>query len=265
MASAKDSAAKVFPILAGLAIGWLLFHPPAVLASLGSVRFLVMLGVGFVLLLGVIMLVISASLPRDVKLTPEPGPVPPELRGLVDRFSALGFEAVGPGYRVGVSPPAVMVGLVHPVEPVYATVYRTGTLPAVTNFDCITILDGFRGGLTSNPDPRGASLPSGSRGLRQVLPGAGVEQVFRQHCDAVAYLRSRGLPPKPVSAQSFATDFKRGMAMQREDFLRSPLRYALVALGRSVTKKVPQVGPLRLQSAAEGQIRELVTKSRPRS
>ncbi len=253
----KNTAAKWLPIGVGVAIGWLLFHPPAFLAPLGPLRHLVMLALGFVLLVAFIAALIAASLPAEVGLAPAEAEAPAAMQAVVDQLAALGFRPAGPLLRVAISPPATLVGLAHADQPVYATVFRTGTIPAVVSHDFVSILAGFRGGLTTMPDWRGGTLPAGEGGLRQVFPGADPETLFARHLDGLAYLRQRGLSCQPVSTGSFADDFRRSFARQRQVFLRAPLRNALIALARTTFKRVPCMGGLRDQPGAELQIRAL--------
>lgn len=254
----KSTLLKLLPIVFGLAIGWLLFHPPDWLAPLGPVRYLVVAALCGALLVAFVALQISSSLPADVTLEPMLEGPPAELVGLVDRFRELGFEQVGPPVRVGVNPPAAMVGFVHPREPIMATVFRTGTLPAVTGFDLVSVLHDGRGGLTTGADRRGATLPGGPWVLRQVFPGAGAEELLAHHRDAMAWLRGRGLGFRAVTPTAFAGEFRRAIARQREIFLANPVGSALVALWRSASGRVPHIGPLARQRVAEGQVRRLL-------
>lgn len=253
----KDGIAKFLPFVVGGVIGWLLFHPPQWLGPEGPLRILLMAAVGFVLLVAFIVYVIFASVPVDVAVAPHAGPVDPGTARYGERLKALGFAEAGPPLRVEIKPAVTLQPFVHASEPVYATVFRTGTVPAVTAFDFVSILDGCRGGLTSNADPRGATLPAGPGAFRQVVAGAGVEAVFRLHLEGVAWLRGRGLAAKRVSAQDFVQDFKAAIRSQGEGFRRAPVRHALIALWRTVSKRHPHDGPLSRQPAAESQVRAL--------
>jgi len=255
----KDSLSKFLPFIVGGTIGWLMFNPPEGLAPRGPFRMVIMIAVGFVLLLAFIVYSISASVRADVGLAPHSGPIDASIAVYADRIKALGFVEAGPPYRVDIKPAVTLVPFVHASEPVYATVFRTGTVPAVTAFDFVSILDGFRGGLTTSADSRGGTLPAGPGALRQIIDGAGVEPVYRLHLEGVNWLRLRGLPAKKVSAQEFAVDFKKAIAKQHEGFRSAPVRHALVALWRTVSRRHPHHGSLASQPAAAGQVRELQT------
>jgi hypothetical protein len=185
-----------------------------------------------------------------------------ELKSLCARFEALGFQRVGPPLVVGISPPALIVAFVHEAERSYATAFRTSTVPSKTAFDCVSILDGDRGGLTTGAEPGGAVIPAARGSLRQVFPRAGVEAVFERHRQGLRHLRSRGLPAKAVSASTFARDFAQSFRRQREAFTAAPLRGAAVTLWRAATGRTPHLGPIASQAAARATIRELLTGTR---
>ena len=185
-----------------------------------------------------------------------------ELRDLCARFEALGFQRVGTPLTVGITPPALMVAFVHEAERSYATAFRTSTLPPKTAFDCVSILDGDRGGLTTGAEPAGAAIPAARGSLRQVFPRASVEQVFERHRQGLQHLRSRGLSAKAVSASTFQRDFAASFRRQREAFTASPLRGAAITLWRAATGRTPHIGPIASQAVAQATIRELLTGTR---
>lgn len=254
------SLSRFLPILVGLALGYLLVSPPDWLEHLGVWRWLAVLALVLAGLLGFTAYQLSASLPADPRLEPMPeAAVTGDLRGLCSRFEALGFERVGTPLTVEISPPALMVAFVHSAERAYATAFRTGTVPPKTAFDCVSILEGDRGGLTTGAEPAGAAIPAARGSLRQVFPGARVEQVFDRHRQALQHLRGRGLAAKAVSAQTFRPDFALSFRRQREAFLAAPLRGAAVTLWRASTGRTPHLGPIASQAVAQATIRELVT------
>jgi len=255
----KDSIAKFLPFVVGGIIGWLLFNPPQWLAPRGPLRTVVLVATALVLLVAFIVYSISTSIPADVGLTPHSGPVDASIAGYAEKMRTLGFVEAGTPCRVDIKPAVTLVPFVHASEPVYATVFRTGTVPAVTAFDFVSILDGFRGGLTTSADPRGGTLPAGRGEFRQIEAGAGVERAYRLHLEGVSWLRSRGLQAKRVSGQEFTADFKKALARQREGFRRAPIRYALVSLWRAASRRHPYNGSLAGQPVAERQVRELQT------
>jgi hypothetical protein len=254
---------RFLPILVGLLLGYLLVSPPEWLASLGAWRWL---AVGAIVLLGLIAFTayqLSANLPADPPLEPAAeAEVGGELRDLCARFEALGFQRIGPPITVGISPPALMVAFVHEAERSYATAFRTSTVPPKTAFDCVSILDGDRGGLTTGAEPAGAAIPAARGSLRQVFPKASVERVFERHRQGLAHLRTRGLAAKVVSASTFPRDFAASFRRQREAFLAAPLRGAAVTLWRAATGRTPHIGPIATQAVAQAAIRDLLTGAR---
>ena len=254
---------RFLPILVGLALGYLLVSPPEGLEGLGPWRWLAVPALVLLCLLAFTAYQLSANLPADPPLEPAPETeVAGDLRSFCARFEALGFKRIGPPMTVGISPPALMMAFVHEAERTYATAFRTGTVPAKAAFDCVSILDGDRGGLTTGAEPAGAAIPAARGALRQVFPGAGVELVFDRHRQALQYLRGRGLSAKTVDASSFRRDFALSFRRQREAFLAAPLRGTAVTLWRASTGRTPHLGPIATQSVADATVRELLTGTR---
>jgi len=258
-----EKVLKFLPIVVGLFLGWLLANPPEWLSFLGPGRYLVAAALVFVILLAFTAFQILANLPEDVALEPLTnyaleGP----LRDLVQRYFALGFVQAGPPLKVGMTPPALLVPLVHEERRTYGTAFQTGTVPAKTSFDFVSILEGDRGGLTSNSMPAGAALPAAPGSLRQVFRGAQPDEVFDGHLEALTYLSSRGLPARAVSTDTFPRDIKAGLRRQRKAFLAAPLRGTLIMLWRAATGQTPHIGSIRSQPAAQKEIGELLTGRR---
>jgi hypothetical protein len=254
---------RFLPIVVGLLLGYLLVSPPGFLAPLGSWRWPAVAAIVLLVLLAFTAYQLSANLPAEPPLEPAAeAAVDGELRSLCARFEALGFQRVGPAMTVGISPPALLVAFVHEVERSYGTAFRTTTLPPKTAFDCVSILEGDRGGLTTGAEPAGAVIPAARGSLRQVFPKASVEKVLERHREGLHYLRSRGLQARPVSASTFHADFAMSFRRQRAAFLASPLRGTLVTLWRAATGRTPHLGPVATQPAAQAAIHELLTGRR---
>jgi len=254
---------RFLPIVVGLLLGYLLVSPPGWLAALGPWRWPAVVAIVLLGLLAFTAYQLSANLPADPPLEPAAEvELSGELRNLCARFEALGFKRVGPPLTVGISPPALLVAFVHEAERCYGTAFRTTTLPPKTAFDCVSILDGDRGGLTTGAERAGAVIPAARGSLRQVFPKASVEKVFERHREGVQYLRSRGLPVRPVSASTFGGDFAASFRRQREAFLAAPLRGAAVTLWRAASGRTPHLGPIATQAVAQADIHELLTGAR---
>jgi hypothetical protein len=255
----RNAIYKVLPFALGGFTGWLLTHPPAWLRELGPMAWGVHGALCLGLLLSIVALVILGALPAQLAIEPLPhGPIPDDLRQIADRLAALGFRPAGPPRRVCMSPAATLLPFVHGSEPVYATAFRTGTVPAKTSFDFVSILGDERGGLTTGADPAGAVLPEGTGSLRQVFPGASLEKLYGKHLEALGWLRQQGIAARAVSAGTFERDFTAAIARQRSTFLAAPLRGTLVTLWRAASKRVPFVGPLRDQRVARHQVGRLL-------
>jgi len=254
----RNTAYKYLPILFGLVLGWLMFHPPAFLDSLGPARWALNVALVGLLVLASVPLIALANLPENVRMTAlGDREIPSELVKKRESFLALGFRDAAPPLRVEIAPAAVLLGFVHEREPVYASAYRTDTVPPRVGFDLVSILDGERGGLTTNADPQGAVLPAAPGAFRQVLPQAGPPELFEAHLEGIRYLRERGVEVRPVSAETFRIDLERALRKQREAFLASPVRGTLLLFWRAATKQVPFVGRLREQRIAARQLEAL--------
>ena len=125
----RDLFWKFFPILFGLALGYLLFNPPAWFREMGLIGTVLFGGVALFLFFGVIMaVIIPGSLPADLQVTPSPGGADHEqMRLLAGEFRAAGFTETGPPMELSLRPPAVMIGFVNETEQCYGTIFRTGT------------------------------------------------------------------------------------------------------------------------------------------
>ncbi len=254
---------RFLPIVVGLLLGYLLVSPPGWLTALGPWRWPAVVAIVLLALLAFTAYQLFANLPAEPALEPAAeAEVSGELRNLCARFEALGFERVGPPLTVGISPPALVVAFVHEAERCYGTAFRTSTLPPKTAFDCVSILDGDRVGLTTGAEPAGAVIPAARGSLRQVFPRASLEKVFERHREGLQHLRSRGLSAKTVSSSTFRGDFAASFRRQREAFLAAPLRAAAVTLWRAATGRTPHLGPIATQAVAQATIRALLTGTR---
>ena len=259
----KEALVKLEPYIFGLLLGWFLVSPPDFVAELGPARHLLTVALVLLALLAFTGAQVLANLPENVELLPVPTAAPDvPVRALTDQFQELGFTPAGSPLRVGVRPPALLWPFVHEGEGAYATVYRTGTVPAKVAFDVVTIFEGGRGGLTSGAEAMGAALPASPGSLRQVFPGAGPKEVFAAHRQALAYVRGRGLTPKPLSAAAFPREFRESFARQRRAFLTRPMANSALMFWRAATRTTPHIGPIQNQPHAQAVLRELSTGRR---
>lgn len=248
----KDIAAKLMPYLVGIAIAVVLISGPDLLTGLGALRYLAVGLAAVVALMLFLAVVVHSNLPSRLILEPVTewsGSGEAERR--VRELEALGFDRTGPIYRVPTTPAGLLQPLVHRTEPIYATVFRTGTLPAKVGHELVSLFSDRVGGLTSVVDPAAVVLPAPTSVLRQVLVGAAPERLLEAHREAMAYLAGAGLSWKPVSAASFEHDFTQAMVAQRRFFIHSPVRHVAVALWRSVTRRSPHLGPIAQQQGAQ--------------
>lgn len=257
----KASIWKFLPIIIGVALGLLIVNPPDWLRVAGIFAYLITAVVAFGVLVGFIILLINKNLPAELILTPENQPgILVDLMGLASELERLGFVRATPTpLRVEIAPPALLVPFVNEKERIYATIFKTGTIPAKISYDMISIVDGWRGGLTTGPNPQGASFPAPPGSLKQVFPGAAFPTLFEKHREALSYLKGKGLPAKAIRGDSFEVDFKKSFAGSRLHFLSSPVSFALITLWRSSTNKNPHLGPIQTQAIAQQTIEKILT------
>ena len=255
----RNTFYKYLPVVFGLLLVWLLFHPPLWLEPLGLLGGLTHLALVGLLLLSVVPFLALANMPEELKIRPlGEADVSAELLRLRKQFHQLGFRDADAPLRIDVALAVIVMGLVHSTEPVYGKVFQTGTLPPKISQDLVSILDGERGGLTTNADPQGAALPASSGGFRQVLPKQPLEALFKAHLEGIRYLQEQGVRMRPVSPDAFRCDLTMATRRQRETFLSSPLRGSLLLVWRAVTRRVPFIGCLREQKIASQQLRSLL-------
>jgi len=251
----RDNFYKFLPWVLGGLIGFFLFRPPAFLDDLGVLAWVIQAAMLALALLSFVMLMLLGNLPENLEMNALPKTtMPRDLQKIVSEIEALGFHRIGQPWEVKVAPTATLIGFAHASEPVYATAFCTGTVPAKVSFDFVSILDGSRGGLTTNNNPEGAVLPAGNSSLRQVFRGESAQRLFRRHLEGMDWLVKQGIRCRAVSPSRFEQDFKAAMRDQRRLVLDAPLRGTFVTLWRAATKQVPFVGPLSEQSIARVQL-----------
>ncbi len=251
----RDTLYKYLPWALGGLIGFFMFRPPAFFSDLGPLAWAIQGALLALALLSFVFLMLLGNLPENLQMNvlPETA-VPRDVQGISAEIEALGFRRVGAPWEVKVAPAATLLGFVHESEPVYATAFCTGTVPAKVSFDFVSIFDGPQGGLTTNNIAEGAVLPAGNSSMRQVFPGQAAEALFRRHLEGIQWLQKQGVRCRKVSTDRFESDFKAAMQHQRRMVLDAPLRGTFVTLWRAATKQVPFVGPLAQQSIASQQL-----------
>lgn len=259
--SMRNFVHKLTPAILGLVLGWLVFRPPGWMEAVGPWAHAINALLCAILLLNLVALVIGSNLPRQLVLEPVPrSAVHHKLAALDGQLRALGFRSVGGPQRVKMAPSAILLGYVHETEPVYATAFRAEHVRPRACFDFVSIFEEDRGGLTTNAEPDGAVLPAAPGSLRQVFPRGTPEELFQRHLDGLAFLRKRGIRCRTVSEHRFDKDFIAAIGRQREMFLAAPMFYALVALWRTATRKIPFLGELHNQKVACREIERLLAR-----
>ncbi len=255
----KNTVFKLLPYGVGALLGWLLFSPPDFLHDLGLLAYLVMalfVAALFLTFLGFMML---ASFPAHLEVEPAvPASIPPDMQSLIEQWKAVGFVPAGPLLSVGLSPKALLLPLVHAAEPIYASVFRTGVVPAKLSYDCVSVFDG-EGGLTTGPETAGAVIPSSPRSFRQVFPGSPPAALLEKHRRTLAFLAQQGIRARPATAAGFVEDLRAAMVRGRRTLLRRPVFTVAVTAWRILTHTTPHVGLVEEQAVARKQLCEAVS------
>lgn len=242
---------KFLPIVVGVILGVLAVSPPQFLGLPLPARILIGLPAVALAFLLFTVIMISAAMPQDIKLTPiEQGKVTEDMMDLFLAYQDAGFQLAGPPIQVETAPPAVLVPLIDRTGQVYGTIFRTGTQPPKTACDMVTVFQQPRAGLTTGAAVEGASLPASPGAFHQVFKDADISTLYHQHLAAVEQLRQQGLMVKPASARDFPEDFRESINHSRAHFFRNPLWNALVIIYRSSTGTTPHLGPIANQPVA---------------
>ena len=201
---------------------------------------------------------ILKNLPVNIVVTPlDEEDVPGEVWDLVEQFADLGFEDAGPPLRAAMMPPATVVPLWHPRHGCYGSVIHAHAQPPKRIFDFVSVFDDETVSLTSVADVAAGVLPPAPRELAQILPGQGVAQLFESHCQGGRHLEEKGLRKVHVKPDRYVELLSKAIRTKRAVFQKSPLRCSAVALWRTVTKRVPMLGPIETQALAQRQIADL--------
>lgn len=257
-------SAKIFPYIVGLFIGWVVFHPPSALKAIGPASYLVMFALALLLFLGFIMISINASFPKTLVLTTSNSArMSEQSMQRIQEMESAGFKRLQDyPILVGLTPPAYILPYIHEAEKTYATVFQTTTLPPVSSFDFFSYFQGIEGGLTTIPLPRGGILPSTRYSFRQIFPGQSVTFLFDRHKEAIAFLKSNHLECRTITGDSFEANYKAAFARMRTSFRSNPVRFAVVALWRTLGGKNPHMGALSTQPDTQQKLRDISTGTR---
>jgi hypothetical protein len=252
---------RYLPIVVGLAIGWIIFHPPSSLKSIGPASYLIMFALGFLLFLGFIMVSINNSLPKTLVLTPSNTARMSEdsMRRILE-MEAAGFKRLQDyPILVGLAPPAYLVPFINEPGKTYATVFQTTTIPSVSSFDFFSYFQGIEGGLTTSPSPRGGVLPVAQNSFRQTFPGQSIAYLFERHKEAIAFLKSNRVECRAITGANFEADYKAAFARMRSAFKSNPVRFAVIALRRTISGKNPHMEAISTQPDTQQKLREIST------
>ena len=249
---------KLLPYILGVLLGLLITSPPDSFQAFGPWRHLLVVAILVVGLLAVTGLQMAIGLPRDVNVEPLAEPVPSDVAALVDRFRAAGFELVIPLLRVDIRPAGTLTILANHREQCWGSVFATGTVPRRVGYDVYSVIEGERGTLTSLSDPGGAVLPLSPGCFKQVFLGASPAMLLARHCEAQAYLMTRGVRFEPPGPQDIPARIRRSINAQRQVIAANPLKAAALVLWRAATKRTPYSLPVAHQKGTGATLRRLL-------
>ncbi len=197
-------------------------------------------------------------LSKEFRLAPELAE-PDELSGELQRggeeLAALGFDEPGPAIRIGRLAKMLLLTRVNRAARLYADAHQQVRKPVF--FEFVSIVGEEQHGLSTNNNPDAAFAPAAPGMLRQVLPGLSAPELLERHRSALRFLRTRGIEPAAAEPDAIFHAIRRSFSAYGDLFRRGRLRFALIALSRTILRRSPYMAPLEQQPEIEDQIAEI--------
>lgn len=202
---------------------------------------------------------VMRNLPEELDLdnVVDDDDLPPEVVELVDAYAAAGFARCGPALYVPLVPPALLVPMLRPGEPVYGSVIHSLSAPVRTIHDFVTVFEQGDAVLTTCQDWSAGVLPAGPTDLRQIFQGADVPELYERHRAGVRFLREQGLRPKPARPDGYEEGLRRSFPRNRRVFREARIRNTLGSIRRVLTKRTGHEGPIATQPRTAACLRSL--------
>lgn len=255
----KAAFYRYLPLVVGVILGWFLFSPPSFLPGNAWMRWGIHLVLVVAALVAVIVALVAAGLPEGLRIRKASGKLLealPALRPLAVQLRELKFAPLGPALEVQVQPPALLLPMMDEQELVVGNLFKPSTVISKVGYDLGSRLAG-EASLTSLVDPAGASLPSGPRDFRQVLPGLSPRELLQAHWQGLAYLEALGFPVAPLEPKRYQEQVAKDTADKRRVFFGAPVRHAFAAYWRTLTQRVPCRGPVDSNAETRAKLRAL--------
>lgn len=183
--------------------------------------------------------------------------LPPAAVALVDAYAALGFERVGSALYVPLQPPAILVPMLRPGEPVYGSVIHSLAPQPRTIHDFITVFEQGDAVLTTCQDWSAGVLPAGPADLRQIFQGAAPADLYARHREGVRFLREQGLRPKLARPHGYEEGLRRSFRRSRRVFRQARIGNTLGSIKRVLAKRSGHEGPIGSQPRTAACLRSL--------
>lgn len=247
---------KLLPYLLGALLGLVFFLPDQLIG--GVWRYVLITTLLLVGVVAITLVQLATTLPETMAVKPAQEEVPPPAAiPLLKDFQALGFDRDGPVLCIRTRPATTVWPFVNKLRGCTGSVSSTKSLPEKVICELTSEIEGGRGELTSVADPHACALPLPPGHFRQLLRGAALRELLEYHLEAQVYLQQRGVrfarPPYGDSAERI----RQSALQQRQAVFTRPVRSALVALWRTVTKRTPFEVPVAAQVSTESTLRAL--------
>jgi len=209
---------------------------------------------GVILVAGTILAVRGAilrNLPESLEAEPLPAEeVPLAVASLVAEYEALGFATFGEPLRVRLAPEVAIVGLRHDGLHAYGTAFQAAAAAKPrTVFDFVSVFAGDVS-LTTCGDRSAGVLPLAPGEFLQIFSGRSVAELAEAHREGVEYLRSHGFGEPRLSPLPLDELLRRAIRRKRDVFRRASVKNTLIALGRVLTGRSPNLRPIAEQHPA---------------
>ncbi len=245
----KKALWKILPIAIGIAFGFLFFHPPEFIRSLGTTGWFI-LPVFFILLISFLLpgLFFISQVFKDVELIPvERDLSRRDVRELAERFWRLGFKPAGDALEVK-GQPVVILGFVREDIGVYGAVIHVGAGIGKTLVGFESFFEDTAYGLSTYHELSTATEPKEPGHFCQILKEKELEDLLMGHLQGLEYLHSFGLNTRPVSAEKFREDETDDQQTHREFLRKNWQRNLFSFIRRFVTRINPHRGPVQQQT-----------------
>ncbi len=205
-------------------------------------------------IIGLFFMVIANSLPENPKLKSiADEQISPAAHAEHAAMRRLGFQPISNPMAVNTRPMAVMLASLHGDGRSFGAVYHSSVAPDKVAIDIVSMLKipgGKKGEsmLTTGNMAEGGTMPVPEGSMMQLFPRADASELLQHHHQALQFLNENGVGVLKVRKDDFPPAFTGALVRIRAGFLRNPVWYTLLALGRTFTKMSPYLGHISTQN-----------------